>query len=200
MRCDDSEKIYMTLSPIRKQHATHGNRPSTVGLLVMLSLAAMFGTAQAAEVSVGKPAPDFELVDQHNKPHRMGDYRGRWLVMYFYPKADTPGCTTEACEFRDDVFILRRMNVALLGVSTDDVKTQKEFSDKYHLPFPLLSDADGSVATRYGSYSSFGPFSFAKRHTFIVDPQGNIAKVYRDVRPKVHSDQVIADLRQLGAE
>jgi peroxiredoxin Q/BCP len=166
----------------------------------MFSLATLFNSAVADELSEGSVAPGFELVDQNNKLHRLGDYQGKWLVMYFYPKADTPGCTTEACEFRDDIFILRRMGVALLGVSTDDVKSQKEFSEKYHLPFPLLSDADGTVASLYGSYTSFGPVSFARRHSFIVNPEGRIAKIYRNVRPKTHSDQVIADLQSLGVK
>jgi len=156
--------------------------------------------ALAGELTVGAAAPDFELLDQHSAVHRLEDYRGRWLVLYFYPKADTPGCTTEACAFRDDVFELRRMDVALLGVSTDDVKDQKEFADKYHLPFSLLSDADGAVASLYGSFTGFGPLRFAKRHTFIIDPQGRIARIYRDVNPKTHSDEIISELKRLGAD
>jgi len=84
----------------------------------------------AAELNSGDAAPAFELLDQHGKTHRLSDYRGQWLVLYFYPKNDTPGCTTEACEFRDDVYILRRMGVALFGVSTDDVESHREFADK----------------------------------------------------------------------
>jgi peroxiredoxin Q/BCP len=92
------------------------------------------------------------------------------------------------------------MNVALLGVSTDDVKSQKEFSDKYHLPFSLLSDPDGAIASKYGSFKSFGSMRFASRHTFIIDPDGNIARIYRNVSPKKHSDEIIADLKTLGAD
>ena len=152
----------------------------------------------AAELKQGDRAPDFNLLDQYSKVHRLDDYQGRWLVVYFYPKADTPGCTTEACEFRDDVIALRNMNVALLGVSTDDVKSQKEFSDKYHLPFPLLSDPDGATASSYGSFTSIGPFRFAKRHTFIIDTQGHIARIYRDVKPKTHSDEIVRDMQALS--
>lgn len=150
-------------------------------------------------MEAGHPAPDFRLLDQHGKAHSLADYRGRWVVVYFYPKDDTPGCTTEACAFRDDVGELRRMNVALLGVSTDDVESHKEFAEKYHLPFPLLSDRDGTVAGAYGSLTRFGPFRFAKRHTFILDPEGKVAKIYRDVHPKTHSQQIIAYLEALGA-
>ena len=124
---------------------------------------------------------------------------GRWLVLYFYPKDDTPGCTTEACEFRDDIHILKKMGVSVAGVSLDDVKSHQEFAEKYHLPFALLSDARGEVARRYGALTSFGFVKFAKRHTFIIDPEGNIAKIYRSVSPRRHSEEVIADLRDLGA-
>lgn len=157
-----------------------------------------FGKATAGELQVGDQAPDFELLDQHGQTHRRGDYLGQWLVVYFYPKDDTPGCTTEACEFRDDIFQLKQMRVPVIGISTDDVASHKEFADKYHLPFTLLSDADGQVAKRYGALLDMLVMSFAKRHTFILDPQGRIAKIYRDVSPKTHSDQVIADLKALG--
>ena len=133
------------------------------------------------------------------KVNRLSDYRGQWLVVYFYPKDDTPGCTTEACEFRDDVAILKRMDVALLGVSTDHAKSHQKFAGKYHLPFALLSDARGEVARRYGSLMSMGPLKFAKRHTFIIDPDGRITRIYRKVRPSEHSDRVIADLEELRA-
>jgi len=143
-------------------------------------------------------APLFSSPNQDNNLINLVDYKGKKnVVLYFYPKDDTPGCTTEACEFRDDVFILRRMGVALLGVSTDDVKSHQEFAEKYHLPFSLLSDAGGEVARQYGSLTNLGPLKFAKRHTFVIDPDGRIAKVYRDVQPKTHSDQVIADLEAL---
>ena len=156
--------------------------------------------ATGDDLKVGSPAPGFSLLDQYSEQHQLKDYSGRWLVLYFYPKADTPGCTTEACEFRDDVFQLRKMNVALLGVSTDDVKSQKEFSDKYHLPFSLLSDPDGATASKYGSFKQLGSLRYASRHTFIIDPEGNIARVYRNVSPKKHSDEIIADLKALGAD
>jgi len=167
---------------------------ATFALAVMLA-----PSSTAADLNSGDLAPAFELVDQDSKVHRLGEYQGQWLVLYFYPKDDTPGCTTEACEFRDDIYALRSMGVTVLGVSMDDVKSHKEFAEKYHLPFPLLSDADGHVAREYGSFSSFGPLKFAKRHTFIINPEGRVAKVYRNVYPKGHSDQVIADIKSLAA-
>jgi len=171
---------------------------ATIRQLLSGALLTVFSNSLAAELKTGDNAPAFELLDQYSKSHKLSDYRGQWLVLYFYPKDDTPGCTTEACEFRDDVFTLKRMGVALLGVSTDDVKSHKEFAEKYHLPFSLLSDARGEVARQYGSLTSLGPVKFAKRHTFIIDPDSRIAKVYRNVQPKTHSDQIIADLEVLA--
>jgi peroxiredoxin Q/BCP len=171
------------------------------GLLGLMFLSSFFTglSSASSDLVAGQDAPAFELLDQESKPHKLEDYNGQWLVVYFYPKADTPGCTTEACQFRDDIFQFKKLGVALLGVSTDDVKSQEEFANKYHLPFPLLSDADGTVAASYGSFTSFGPVRFAKRHTFIIDPAGKIAKIYRNVTPKTHSNQVLADLQELGA-
>ena len=172
-------------------------RNATIHRLISCGLLALLSSPLAAELKPGDNAPGFELLDQHSKSHKLADYRGQWLVLYFYPKDDTPGCTTEACEFRDDVFKLKRMGVALLGVSTDDVKSHKEFAEKYRLPFSLLSDARGEVARQYGSLTSLGPLKFAKRHTFVIDPDSLIAKIYRNVQPRTHSDQVITDLEAL---
>jgi peroxiredoxin Q/BCP len=151
-----------------------------------------------AEVQTGDLAPDFHLMDQNGETHNLARYRGQWLVLYFYPKDDTPGCTKEACEFRDDHDRLADMGVVLLGVSTDDIESHQAFAEKYHLPFPLLSDAQGEVAKHYGSLWQLGPIRFAKRHSFIIDPEGRIAHIYRDVSPKTHSDEVIAQLQALG--
>ena len=164
----------------------------------MLALG-MFSFGQAmAEVVSGETAPDFQLMDQNGVVQRLSDYRGHWVVLYFYPKDDTPGCTKEACEFRDDYQRLSRMGVTLLGVSLDDIKSHQAFAAKYHLPFPLLSDPDGEVAKRYGSLFKLWPLKFAKRHSFIIDPEGRVARVYRDVDPATHSDEVISDLKSLG--
>ena len=168
-----------------------------IRLICVICAAMLFFNAGAAELGAGDAAPPFELMDQNGEVHNLSGYAGQWLVLYFYPKDDTPGCTKEACEFRDDIVILKRMAVKVLGVSLDDVESHREFAEKYHLPFPLLSDSKGEVARRYGSLMSFGPVKFAKRHTFIIDPQGRIAKVFRKVKPRVHSDEVIAALEEL---
>lgn len=160
-------------------------------------LVMLLGGVQAAELKVGDPAPSFELRDQNGEIHRLADYRGQWLVLYFYPKDDTPGCTTEACAFRDEFVVLKQMDVVLMGVSLDDVESHREFAGKYHLPFPLLSDPKGEVAHSYGSLWRLGPIRFAKRHTFIIDPEGSIVKIYRSVSPKQHGGEIIHDLEAL---
>jgi len=149
------------------------------------------------ELHVGDPAPDFSLVDQNGKLQHLSAFRNRWLVLYFYPKDDTPGCTKEACTFRDDYLKLAKLNADVLGVSIDNEKSHAAFSSKYHLPFPLLSDSDGKIADAYGSYFSFGPLKFARRHTFIIDPAGGIAAIYRKVEPGKHSSQILHDLSEL---
>ena len=158
-----------------------------------------FGQAMA-ELKVGETAPDFHLMDQNGLSHSLAQYRGQWLVLYFYPKNDTPGCTKEACEFRDDYIQLSDMGVVVLGVSTDDIESHQAFAEKYSLPFPLLSDVDGEVAKHFGSLFQLGPVKFARRHSFIIDPEGRIAHIYRDVSPKTHSDEVITQLQALGAK
>jgi peroxiredoxin Q/BCP len=166
-------------------------------LLLLMTLFAWLNPASADDLKVGDPAPDFSLIDQTGERQQLQDYRDRWLVLYFYPKNDTPGCTTEACNFRDDIYQLRRLQVALLGVSLDDSDSHRRFAEKYSLPFPLLADTEGRVAAAYGSLFSMGPLRFAKRHTFVIDPQGRIAAIYRDVEPKEHSQELIADLERL---
>ncbi len=156
------------------------------------------GTAVSAEqFQKGDPAPDFELMDQNGRVHSIEDYRGKWVALYFYPKDDTPGCTTEACEFRDNIFAFKDLDCQILGVSLDDVDSHKDFAEKYSLPFPLLADTAGSTADAYGVKSSFMGMTVAKRETFLIDPQGKIAKHYAEVDPDTHSKQVLADLAVL---
>jgi peroxiredoxin Q/BCP len=145
----------------------------------------------------GEQAPEFRLQDQNFQWHSLDDYAGKWTVLYFYPKADTPGCTTEACEFRDNIFAFEEAGVSILGVSLDDVSSQKEFADKYHLPFPLLSDAKQEVATAYGVLTTFRDTPVASRQTFVIDPEGRIAKHYAQVNPETHTKQVLEDLKTL---
>ena len=166
-------------------------------LLILAALSGMAFAALAASPQAGEPAPEFRLQDQNNQWHELTDYRGSWVVLFFYPKADTPGCTTEACEFRDNIFAFEKAGATVMGISLDDVKSQKDFADKYSLPFPLLSDAKQEVATAYGVLGSFGPMKVAKRHTFLIGPDGSVAKHYSKVNPATHSLEVLADLEGL---
>jgi peroxiredoxin Q/BCP len=165
----------------------------------LLTLLAMLGisAAQGDELQAGQPAPPFALKDQAGNTHRLSDYAGKWLVVYFYPKDDTPGCTKEACHFRDDIATLHDLGVQLLGISLDSTESHEQFAAKFKLPFPLLADDGGAVAKRYDAYWSFLFIHVARRHTFIIDPSGHIAKIYREVDPDTHSAQVIADIKQL---
>jgi len=147
----------------------------------------------------GQAAPGFSLQDQNEKWLSLKSYRGQWVVLYFYPKDDTPGCTTEACQFRDDIFKIRALNATVLGVSMDDTRSHEAFSKKYSLPFSLLADVKGDVSVSYGSLKQTGNRRFSKRQTFIIDPKGVVRKIYRHVNPEKHSQQVIADLRALIA-
>lgn len=156
--------------------------------------ATSLGLAAPAE---GDAAPEFRLQDQNFEWHTLGDYEGQWVVLYFYPKADTPGCTTEACEFRDNIFAYEDIGAAVVGVSLDDVASQKDFAEKYHLPFPLLSDARQEVAETYGVLTSFRGTPVASRQTFLIDPNGRVAKHYAEVDPEAHSAQVLSDLKSL---
>ena len=125
------------------------------------------------------------------------EQRGKWLVLYFYPKDNTPGCTTEACQFRDDIYRIRELQAEVIGVSVDNTESHAKFAEKHGLPFPLLSDGDGTVAQSYGALFGLGPIKLAKRHTFIVNPEGRIAKIYREVNPADHSAEIIRDLETL---
>lgn len=166
-------------------------------ILLTLCLLPFAGLALADAPAVGSAAPDFKLQDQNNKWHQLSDYQGQWVVLYFYPKDDTPGCTTEACAFRDSIFKFRDMGVQVLGVSLDDVASHKEFAEKYHLPFPLLADSSQDTAKTYGVLTSHLGFKYASRETFVINPQGMIVKHYGDVDPDDHSVNVLADVKQL---
>ena len=166
------------------------------GLLAAVSMAALAGDAPAP----GSAAPDFRLMDQAGEWHSLEDYRGKWVALYFYPKADTPGCTTEACNFRDNIFAFREMGAEIVGVSLDDVEDQRAFAEKYSLPFTLLADTEGETAEAYGVLRNFGVMKLASRQSFLIDPDGRIAKHYEDVDPDTHSAEVIADLKALMAK
>jgi peroxiredoxin Q/BCP len=169
------------------------------GLALLGLFASGFQVSAAEQPAVGQPAPEFELPDQEGQLHSLEDYRESWVVLYFYPKDETPGCTTEACEFRDNIFAFREVNAQILGVSLDDVDSHKDFAEKYNLPFPLLADSEGTAADAYGVKTKFAGMTVAKRQTFIIDPAGNLAKHYKKVTPDTHSAEVLADLEMLAA-
>jgi peroxiredoxin Q/BCP len=168
------------------------------GVAVVVALG-ILRPARADTPAAGQPAPAFSLPDQDGKAVSLADYRGKWVALYFYPKADTPGCTTEACEFRDNVFAFEAIGATIVGVSIDKVVDQKKFADKYSLPFPLLADSEGQVAEAYGVVRNLGVMKIAKRESFLIDPAGRVVKHYTSVDPKTHSAQVLADLKQLMA-
>lgn len=149
-------------------------------------------------ISAGIPAPDFELQDDTGTPRKLSDYRGRNVVLYFYPKDDTPGCTKEACNFRDDYSAYEKAGVAILGVSPDDVKSHAKFKKKFQLQFPLLADIGHKVCDLYGVW---GPKKFMNksyegvlRTTFLIDETGKIVRVFENVRPAEHSAELLAEL------
>lgn len=151
------------------------------------------------QTNIGDPAPEFELSDQNGELHSLEDYRGKWVVLYFYPKDETPGCTTEACEFRDNIFAFRDLNAQILGVSLDDIESHKKFAEKHGLPFPLLADTDGDTSIAYGVKTRMFGMTVAKRQTFLIGPDGLIVKHYEKVDPETHTTDVLADLKVLGA-
>ena len=168
-------------------------------LLVLLSFIVPGLASHASDqVTVGERAPEFELSDQEGQLHSLEDYLDQWVVLYFYPKDETPGCTTEACEFRDNIFAFRELNAQILGVSLDDVESHARFAENHGLPFPLLADTSGSTADAYGVKTRMFGMTVARRQTFLIAPDGTIAKHYQKVKPAEHSAEVLADLRALG--
>jgi len=146
----------------------------------------------------GEVAPDFSLLDQHGQVHKLKEYAGKWLILYFYPKDDTSGCTQEACAFRDDLHQLTELGAQVVGISIDDIDSHAEFAKKYHLPFPLLADQKGEVAARYGVQMNLLFIKIAKRYTFLIDPQGRIYKVYDKVEISRHSKGIIENMKQFA--
>ncbi|GAB4483391.1 MAG: thioredoxin-dependent thiol peroxidase [Anaerolineales bacterium] len=150
-------------------------------------------------LTIGNPVPDFALADETGAARRLADFRGQTLVLYFYPKDDTPGCTTEACNFRDDFSAYTQAGVTVLGVSPDSVKSHLKFKEKYQLPFPLLADVDHRVCEAYGVWTQkkfMGrEYMGVARTTFVIDPAGNLKKVFENVKPSEHSAEVLAAVR-----
>lgn len=165
--------------------------------LLLVASAVLWMLRPGAHRPEGSAAPDFALPDQNDRIHRLGDYAGRWLVLYFYPRDDTPGCTREACRFRDDIGILRGLDAAVVGVSVDDARSHADFARKYQLPFPLLADPDGQTAAAYDSLLNLGVVRFARRRTFIIAPDGRIAARFDKVDPTGHAQEVARTLQAL---
>jgi thioredoxin-dependent peroxiredoxin len=147
--------------------------------------------------AVGQKAPTFTLPNQEGTPVSLDSYQGKWVVLYFYPKDMTSGCTKEAHNFQNDLTKYQAANAVILGVSVDSVDSHKQFCTKDSLTFSLLSDEQKKVVTEYGSLGSFGPMQIAKRNTFLIDPHGKIVKVWTKVDPSGHSDEVLAALADL---
>lgn len=148
----------------------------------------------------GDTAPDFEVLTDEGKSLKLSDLRGKNVILYFYPRADTPGCTKEACSFRDSFPRFSTQEAVVLGVSTDDVKAQSKFKQKYHLPFTLLADTDKDIHAKYGTWvekSMYGKkYMGTARSTFIIGPDGKIVKVFENVKPDGHAEEVLAALTE----
>jgi peroxiredoxin Q/BCP len=171
--------------------------------LKMLSLTAVISVFMWADAytetqpGVGDSAPTFKLQDQNGDWHTLEDYKGKYVVLFFYPKDGTPGCTTEACNFRDNIFAFDDLDTQILGISLDDVESHKEFSEKYSLPYPILADMEKESAVDYGVLGKFMMMTITKRESFIIDPDGVIVKHYKNVDPDKHTDEVIEELKSL---
>ena len=170
---------------------------SVIKQLFLIVFLLITSSSVLANLEVGDKAPNFILNDQNNEAHQLSDYEGRWVILYFYPKDDTPGCTTQACDFRDAVKRIIASRSVVFGLSLDSVESHKRFSDKNNLPFSLLSDEEGMAAKSYDSLNNFMGYKSAKRNTFIINPQGFLSKIYLSVDPKTHSQMVLNDLSLL---
>lgn len=151
-------------------------------------------------LKTNQKAPDFTRPDQDGANHSLSDYKGQWMLIYFYPKDDTSGCTKEACQIRDNFPAFKKLGIKVLGVSVDSVKSHEKFAKKYELPFTLLADEDKSLVTLYGVWGEkkfMGrTYMGTKRMSFLIDPEGKIAKIYEKVKPDVHAEEVLADIKQ----
>jgi peroxiredoxin Q/BCP len=169
---------------------------SALALSVMLAaISAVAALADPPEV--GKPAPEFKMTTNEGKQVSLKDYKGKWVVLYFYPKDFTQGCTIEARNFQRDIASYEKANAVILGVSTDDANSHKSFCEKEGLNFKLLADTDSKVSEAYGSVMEYNGNKLSARNTFIIDPKGNVARVFLKVKPMAHSEEVLAALAEL---
>ncbi|PIY95950.1 MAG: thioredoxin-dependent thiol peroxidase [Candidatus Kerfeldbacteria bacterium CG_4_10_14_0_8_um_filter_42_10] len=150
---------------------------------------------------LGKKAPDFSLPDQNGKQQKLSDYRGKWVLLYFYPRDNTPGCTKEACGIRDSFPEFNQLEITVLGISTDSEASHAKFAQKYRLPFSLLADKDKKIVKLYGVWGKkkfLGKeFMGTKRTSFLINPNGKIVKIYEQVKPDIHAQEVLEDLAKL---
>jgi peroxiredoxin Q/BCP len=176
------------------------------GILLLVLIAALVvwsGVFRAAAqspglaVEEGKPAPDFTLPDQDGKPVTLSEQRGKWVVLYFYPKDDTPGCTKEACSFRDNLTAIQQLDARILGISVDTVESHKKFAEKFNLNFPILADEGQQVTGKYGVLTSYMGMKVARRSTVVIDPQGVIRKIFPSVKPEDHALEIHRALVEL---
>jgi len=165
-----------------------------VVVVLILLIPRLISGSRAAAPAPGSTAPDFTLPPQEGSPVSLKDYRGSWVVLYFYPKDQTPGCTREAHNFQADQAKYADRHAVVLGVSVDSVDSHKRFCAKEGLNFKLLADSGGKVSQAYGSLTNLGVVKFAARHTFLIDPSGKVAKAYTSVDPVRHSEEVLAAL------
>jgi thioredoxin-dependent peroxiredoxin len=150
---------------------------------------------------VGDPAPEFLLKDQHDVMHTLKDSRGSWVLIYFYPKDNTPGCTKEACSIRDNFSAFKKQGIVVFGVSIDSVKSHGKFAEMYELPFTLLADTEKEMVTEYGVWGKkkfMGrEYMGVNRWSFLVDPNGKIVKIYESVRPEQHATEILEDVKKM---
>ncbi|MGB2624407.1 MAG: peroxiredoxin [Candidatus Acidiferrum sp.] len=174
-----------------------------VGILLLVGVGLGFGLralhADSKAPAVGTRAPDFTLDSQESKPVSLHDFRGKWVVLYFYPKDFTSGCTLEAHNFQRDLAQYEKKNAAIVGVSVQDADSHQKFCTKEGLNFKLLADTQDKVSTMYDSVMNFGVTKLSARHTFLIDPDGIVRKVFPDVKPQQHSEEVLAALTELQA-
>jgi peroxiredoxin Q/BCP len=154
------------------------------------------------KLRIGQNTPEISLLDQNGETRNLDDFKGKWVLIYFYPKDDTPGCTKEACSLRDNFQGFRGLSAEVIGISKDSVKSHKKFVEKYDLPFTLLSDIEHKTAEDYGVWQEkkfMGrKYMGMNRSSFLIDPKGKIAKIYSNVKPEDHASEVMADLKAIS--
>lgn len=166
--------------------------------VLVLTMGLCFANSALAATWVGAPTPNISLPDQTGTVKKLSDFKGKWLVLYFYPKNHTSGCTEEAKRFRDQFANYQKHQIQVAGVSLDSVDSHKKFAQDFNLPFTLLSDSNKELAKKMGVLQGFGAFSFTSRETFLIDPQGTIVYHYDSVSPETHATQVLNDVKKLS--